>query len=148
MDPASAIIGIVSFGFTVFRKVNEVRKAIKAAPGQLEALQDSCDVIEMFLNRLKTMQAGLLNLATLDDSRSMEQAHLELLCRKAKRCLEEVDEALDRVVVRGAASPGVRTSTTIRKIRWIMRKDDLEEISRKIRELRDALNVMLDFMHS
>lgn len=57
MDPASAIIGIVSFGFTVFAKVNEIRKDIKGAPDKVQALQDACIGVELLLSRLSTTTA-------------------------------------------------------------------------------------------
>ncbi len=57
MDPASAIIGIVSFGLTVFAKVNEVRKEINSAPEQVRALQQACIGVELLLSRLDTTAA-------------------------------------------------------------------------------------------
>ena len=53
MDPASAIIGIVSFGFTVIGKINKIRKAIKDAPSQVQALQDSSIVVGLLLSRIQ-----------------------------------------------------------------------------------------------
>ena len=158
MDPASAIIGIVSFGFTVFQKVNEVRKAIKTAPEKLRALQESCFAVELFLRRLQAVQDCPLSHVHSPD----ELAYLLLLCDRATRCLEEVNEALDQISVRRSSdgktrrtnsngSPKSRHSTqsiAIHRIRWIMRRDDFEDITCKVRELRDALGVVLEFVNS
>ena len=154
MDPASAIIGIVSFGFTVFRRLNEVRKAIKTAPEKLQALQESCFAVELFLRRLQAIQDCPLSHVHSPD----ELAHLVLLCNRARHCVEKVNEALAQISVqrsndgknRGNGGSESRQSTrfmSIRRIRWIMKRNDFENITCKVREVRDALAVVVEFLN-
>ena len=67
MDPASAIIGIVSFGFTVIGKVIEIRKAIKDAPDRIQALQDSTIAVELLLSRIQVSMASTLSRSQRED---------------------------------------------------------------------------------
>ncbi|KAI0090454.1 hypothetical protein BDY19DRAFT_773051 [Irpex rosettiformis] len=141
MDPASATISIVSFGFTVFNRVNEVRKAIKAAPEQLQALQESCLVIDLYLNKLQAAQTLTLSRTT------KEMAYLDLLCRRARHHLEQVDHALNNVLVHSSRGGEIK-ARSLNRFRWFLMKNDLEGISRKVKESQDALGMMLEFMHS
>ncbi|KAI0085488.1 hypothetical protein BDY19DRAFT_996627 [Irpex rosettiformis] len=137
MDPASAVIGITSFTFTVCGKINALRKEIKGAPGQVQALQELCGVIELFVDRLRSI-------GTPDASYSPgEAAYLNVLCDKSQHCLEEVDKAVEAVVVRirGGGQPAIRWN------KWIMKKGDLQEMSQTLMNLRDSLSMMVDFMH-
>ena len=139
MDPASAVIGIVSFGITVIGKVNEVRKVIQGAPKKLEALRESCAIIRILLARLQdTMQLPRLQAEA-------EGEHLARICDQAQHCLEEVDRIIDTVTVHTTSNGNSRVAGT-RKVRiskWVARKGDLEEFSSKLRELQGILSSLV-----
>lgn len=85
MDPASAVIGIVAFGFTVFGKVNEMRTAVKGASQQVQALQDTSTVVELLLIRLQTIKSRESSYT------AAELVYLEKLCARSRFCLQEVE---------------------------------------------------------
>lgn len=139
MEPASAVIGIVSFGFTVFEKVNEIHKSIKGAPQQVQALQDTCNTVEMLLRKLRSLETQIVPHSE-DDLITLKR-----LCERSQRCLEEVEKVVDKVI---AKNPG-RSSGSEMKIRlrkWVLNKHDLEDTSKKLKEVREALRVMMDFV--
>ena len=137
MDPPSAIVGIVSFGFTVFGKVKEVRKAIKGASEDLQSLHDSCDLIELSLEQLRTVSAL--------GSFEAEDTRLENLCDKAQRYLRDVEVLVEKVTVTGNGKSG---GPPIRRIKWLMKKDNINDIARKLRELQITLALMVIMMQS
>ena len=139
MDPASAVIGIVSFGITVIGKVNEVRKVIQGAPKKLEALRESCTIIELLLTRLQaTMQRTRLQAEA-------EGEHLARVCDQARHCLEEVDRIIDIVTVYTTSNgnSGVAGTRKVRISKWVARKGDLEDFSNKLRELQGILSSLV-----
>lgn len=141
MDPASAIISIASFGFTVFNKFNELRRTIKGAPEQIRALQDSCVVVELLIQKLRVVE--MPSTGTIYSAEDL--ACLEVLCDRARQRLEDVERAIRRVAVHSPGR-GSRIGLKIRVAKWILNKDGFEEISKKLNETRDALWTMLDFI--
>ena len=133
MDPASAIIGIVSFGFTVFSKVNNVRKIIKGGPQQLQSLEDSCSTVLLFLNRLRDAEAP--------GSLHPDATHIVALCETARRALDDVKTIMDNVAVRGSASAwdSAAGRRSIRKFKLLRKNDDIINIARKLKELESTL---------
>ena len=140
MDPASAIIGIVSFGFEVFKKINGVRKAVKDAPDDLSSLEDSCLLIELSLDQLQTM--SVLGSLRVDTTR------FERLCSNARRYLKDIEVIVDRVTVVANDRDCQIGRRSIRKIKWLMKKDDLNDIARKLKELRVTLALLVIMIHS
>ncbi len=141
MDPASAIIGIVSFGFTVFAKVNEIRKDIKGAPEKVQALQDACADVEFLLNTIDLPQSGLVSYPP----RAI--AHLDRLCDTARHRLEEVNTLMEKVKARSKSNGGTSSGVRISSTRYIMKKGEFEEISQKLKELRETLRGMQGYMN-
>ena len=142
MDPASAIIGIVSFGFVVFAKVNELRKAIKDAPDRVRALQDSCVVINLFLSKLEASGGHSALSCSPEGTR-----YLQALCEKANVCLTDVDAAVKKVVS-GGEIDGRTPKLRLRRRKWIINKGKLDDLEQKMTELRKALCEMLDFLRT
>ncbi len=139
MDPASAIIGIVSFGFTVFAKVNEIRKSIKGAPQQVQALQESYVVARVLLSKLQTLNTHTITY-TAD-----ELACFELLCERSQQCLHDVDEAVKKVMAQTSDANADRTPK-VRLLKWFLNKGDFEEMTKKLNDVREALGTMVDLM--
>lgn len=139
MDPASAVVGIVSFGFTVFGKVNEIRKSIKGAPQQVQALQESYVVVRVLLCKLQALNTHAVTY-TAD-----ELDCFELLCKRSQQCLRDVDEAVKKVVAQG---PKVKAGDTpkVRLLKWILNKGDFEEMTKKLKDVREVLGTMVDLM--
>lgn len=142
MDPASAIIGIVSFGFTVLKKINDMRKDIKGAPKQLQALQQSCGSLQLLL-------------ATLDTTRSRPipyppeaASHIQCLCASARECLEDVNAIISKVTIQPISTSGALGPPKVSLKKWLMKKNDLEDTSKRLKELRETLTVMVNFIHS
>lgn len=130
MDPASAIIGIVSFGLTVFKEINEIRKDFKDAPEQVQALQDECIGIEILLDTLSTVSPE----AVPKSPRTV--AHLTRLSDKARGLLEEVREMTKKITSRANLN-----QVTFGK--WITKRGDLKEMSQKLKDLMETLELML-----
>lgn len=139
MDPASAIIGIVSFGFTVFAKVNEIRKSIKGAPQQVQALQESYVVARVLLSKLQTLNTQPVTYT--ED----ELACFELLCERSQQCLRDVDEAVKKVMAQISDANADRTPK-VRLLKWFLNKADFEEMTKKMKDIREALGTMVDLM--
>ena len=89
MDPASAIIGIAGFGFTVFGKVNEVLQTIKGASEQLSSLKEVAEDIELLLTSLQQANANIRVRSPA------ELAYLERLRARAERHLEAAGRVID-----------------------------------------------------
>ena len=142
MDPASAIIGIVSFGFTVIGQLNKIRKAIKDAPEQVQALQDSSVVVGLLLSRIQV--AGGCSLSRSPHT----NAYFESLCKRAEDRLKNVDETLQKVI---AQIPSDGDGNDERKLRlnwrrWFMDKGALADLTGKLAHVRKALCEMLEFL--
>jgi len=140
MDPASAIIGIISFGCTVFGKINEMRKAIKGAPDDLKSLEDSCFLIELSLDQLRALGAP--------GSPRIDADRVERLCSNAQRQMKDVEAIVDKVTVAAATRDSRIGERPIRRIKWLMKKDDLTSIARKLKELQITLALMVIMMQS
>ena len=142
MDPASAIIGIVAFSITVCEKINTLRKELKGAPRQVQTLQELCGVVELFLDRLQSVNVHEISYS------AGEAAYLNVLCDRSQRCLEAVDKVVETIVARIPTRDSVVGLPAIRWRKWVSKKDDLEELSQQLSKVKDALGIMLDFMHS
>lgn len=104
MDPASAVIGIVSFGLTVIGKVNKLRKAIKGAPQQVRALEEFYVVVKVLLGKLQALNTHAVTY-TKD-----ELAWCQLLYERAQMCLHDVDMAVKKVL---AQTPAVEATAMV-----------------------------------
>ena len=142
MDPASAIIGIVSFGFTVIGQLNKIRKAIKDAPEQVQALQDSSIAVGFLLSRIQV--AGGCSLSRSPHT----NAYFESLCKRAEDCLKKVDETLQKVIARippdGDGNNEHKPRLNWRK--WFKDKGVLADLMGKLADVRKALCEMLEFL--
>ena len=144
MDPASAIIGIVSFGFTVIGQLNKIRKAIKDAPEQIQTLQDSSVAV---LSLLRMIQEAISRIP-LHPARPEVDAYLESLYKKAENNLKKVDEVVEKVVAQNLPSGGGSDNHLIRVNwkRWFTDKGKLEDLAGKLADVRKALCEMLEFL--
>ena len=131
MDPASAIIGIVSFGFTVFGKVNEIRKVIKGAPAQLRSLETSSNLIIFYLKRLQGAEAP--------GSSHPDAAHIVELCNSARQYLDDVKTIMDKVTVSGGSAQDERARGRINKLNLLRKNADIVDVVRKLTELQSTL---------
>ena len=144
MDPASAIIGIVSFGFTVIGKINKIRKAIKDAPSQVQALQDSSIVVGLLLGRIQVAERCTISRSSQAD------AYFESLRERVHDCLKKVDVIIEKVTEKSSDDDGGgnsgRPMIHLNLSRWFMGKGQLEDLTGKLTEVRKALCEMLDFL--
>ncbi len=70
---------------------------------------------------------------------------LKRLCERSQRCLGEVDKAVDKVVAENSSrKAGSDVKVKLRK--WVLNKDDLEDTSKKLNAVLEALRVMMDFI--
>lgn len=141
-DPASAIIGIVSFGFTIFAKVNEIRKEINSAPEQVRALQQACIGVELLLSRLDTTAARTVPCPP------EAIPHFERLCAATQHCLEDVNTIIEYAIAQSTGSDGDSGTLKIRFRKWLSNKDEFEDTSARLKELRETLAMMMDIMNS
>ena len=142
MDPASAVIGIVSFGFTVIGELIKIRKAIKDAPEQAQALQDSSVAVSLLLSRIQVTGGRSL-------SRSPQtNAYFVPLCKRAVDYLKRVDETLKKVITQvtpnGDGNDEREPRLNWRK--WFMDKGALADLTGKLADVRKAFCEMLEFL--
>lgn len=135
MDP----INIISFGLTVFKKINEIRKDVKAAPEQLESLQVLSEGIEIIFMRLQKMRPHMQLIE------AKELAFLKKLDENVHHHLEQVNRFVEQV--QGKASDSGR-KRRVKIIAWIMGKDDFDNISRTLRDLQGTLDTMMSVIVS
>lgn len=141
MDPASATIGIASFGFTVFGKVNDILKTIRGASERLATLQELSSDIEVLLLALQRVDTD----AHLRFRSSEELAYLDRLRARTQKCLVEVNAFAEKVQRSPRTAPGVRR---INLFSWYIKKSDFEDISRKMKDLESSLGLMMAFINS
>lgn len=144
MDPASAILGIVSFGLTVFAKINAVCRAIKGASKQVQVLQELSVAVTLLLDRLQKAN-------TLGDAFSFstaEAAYLDCLCAKARCCLNDVETMVDKVVDKTSSVTDGITEPKVRLKKWIMSRERLTVLADRMKELRELLDMILQFTQS
>lgn len=139
MDPASAIIGIVSFGFTVFKEVNKLRKAIRDAPDHVQSLQDSCDAATLLLSPLQVSEVRALSCSP-DATR-----YLQALCERTNVCLMEINAAVKNFPS-GESTDG--HTPTLRRRKWLVNRGRLDDLTEKMMELRKDLCDMLGLLHT
>ena len=142
MDPVSSIVGIITFGFTVFKKVESLREYIKAAPDQLQALQDSCTAAALLLRRLEQVNEHVSYLPT-----NIEQ--LQQLWSNVARYLEDIDAAikkLNKSVKSNEKGRFRRFTIYLRK--WYFKPDEVENLAKKLSVLQGSLLMMVNFTNS
>lgn len=144
MDPASAIITIVSTGFTVVGKINEFRKAVKDAPDQVQALQDSSVAVEVLLQQVQEA----VSFVPLHPAQPQVDAYLESLCKNAVDNLKKVNGVVEKVVAQVPPSGGGTDKHLIRVNwkRWFVDKGKVEDLAGKLAEVRKALCETLEFL--
>ena len=142
MDPASAIIGIVSFGFTVIGQLNKIRKAIKDAPEQVQALQDSSIAVGLLLSRIQV--AGDCSLSRS----SQTNAYFDTLRKRVEDCLKNVDQTLKKVIsqIPSDGDGNDERKPRLNWRRWFMDKGALTDLTGKLGDVRKALCEMLEFL--
>ena len=135
MDPAS-ILGIISFGFSVFEKVDELVRALKGAPEQLRALRESCMIVKVLLQRLnKTSERGsyeLLNRSELGLFGQLEE--------RARTCLHGVDAVVQKVMKHTKTDTG---EEVIGRWKCFIKRGEFEDMSKNLGSLREALMMIL-----
>ena len=142
MDPTSAIIGIVSFGFTVIGQLNKIRKAIKDSPEQAQALQDSSVAVSLLLSRIQVTGGRSL-------SRSPQtNAYFDTLRKRVEDCLKNVDQTLKKVIsqIPSDGDGNDERKPRLNWRRWFMDKGALTDLTGKLADVRKALCEMLEFL--
>ena len=143
MDPASAVISLISFGFTVVGQINRLRKAIKDAPEHVHALHDSSIAVSLLLSRLQVSETRTLLRAP------QAAGYVESLCERSQRSLEEASGILEKIVRPRAVddnSGNARPHIILK--RWIISRDKLERVGRILGEVRKSLCEILGFMQT
>lgn len=143
MDPASAIIGIISFGFTVIKEINDIYKAFKGAPEQVQALHDASVAVSLLLSRLQSFEAR----EPLDTPQAAD--YFKGLCEKADLRLKEVRTIITKVTQpHSSDNDSTHGGPKIRLRRWVTSRDKLDRIAEKLTELRKALCEMLEVLQT
>ncbi|KAI0085528.1 hypothetical protein BDY19DRAFT_439425 [Irpex rosettiformis] len=141
MDGASAIIGIVAFGFTVFNKVDTILKTVRGASEELATLQELSTDIEVLLLALQRTDTD----AHLRFRSPEELAYLDRLRARTQRCLEQVEVFAEKVQRPSRNGQGVRR---IKMFNWYIKKNDFDDIARKMKDLESSLGLMMAFVNS
>lgn len=135
MDGVSTAISLFSSGYTAFKKVREVRKAIKDAPGQLDSLERSCALIEHLLNNLKAVSSCL--------PAHNDLHHLDHLSEQAQHHFEEVQKIANKVTKGHSNEDRSTGERKIRPFRWILHKESIERVEVEMKELQNMLGILL-----
>ena len=138
MDPASAIIGFVSFGLAVFNKVDEIVRTLKGAKEDLQALRDRSADAEVLLLAIQHSHHSFQPYS------SHEAAYFGRLYARAQKYLGEVDAFADKVL-----QPSVVNGRDgkIKKLQWMLKRRDFDDVLQKMQDLESALNAMLGFLN-
>ena len=145
MDPASSIVSIISFGFSVFRTVESLREYIKAAPDQLQALQDSCTAATLLLGRLEQIHRRRPYNST--DTSEIKQP--DQLWINIARYMKDVDAALKELaesVQNNRKGRFRRLASCLRK--WYFKRDEVENVAKRLSILQLSLLMMVNFTNS
>ena len=140
MDGVSTAISLFSSGYTAFKKVREMRKAIKDAPDQLKSLERSCAFTEQLLDNLKTTSSRLPS--------DIDLRHLHYLSHQAQGHLAEVENIADKVTKECLDEDGDVVCRKVRHMKWMFHKEDVERIETELKELQDTLSVLFALIQS
>ena len=135
MDGVSTAINLFSSGYTAFKKVREVRQAIKDAPDQLDSLERSCALTEQLLDHLKAASSYLPAHNDLYDITHLSQ--------QAQRHFDKVQKIADKVTEGYSSGDGSTGKRKIRQVKWILHKDSIEKIEVEMKELQTTLGILL-----
>lgn len=136
MDAIGTVCGAMKVVFEVYTKVKELRKVHEDAPEQLEDLENSCCRIELFLRNL----AHSIPDTCHDTEIESEAVLVERLKRTAKRCMEDVEGFLDKVL---SSSGDAEGGYALSRLKWVWNRHDYEAILKKLKDLEDDLHRML-----
>ncbi|KAI0339164.1 ankyrin [Trametopsis cervina] len=139
MDPASAIIGIVSFGLTVFGKVKEVVDTVKGASDDLQALKDVSADIEVLLLAIQRTDIHL------HFTPGPELAYLGRLQTRVEKSLESVDAFAEKVQ---KLSRNANGESKINKVKWFLKKSEFDDVNQQLKDIETALGLMMAFINS
>ena len=140
MDGVSTAISLFSSGYTAFKKIRDVRQAIKDAPDQLASLEHSCALIEKLLESLKTTCLQLPS--------NLDLHHLKHLSDQAQRHLDEVEKIAEKVTKECADEVDHENSRKIRRVKWMLQKENIERIEMELKELQSTLGVLHSLVQS
>ena len=145
MDPVSSILSIISFGLSVLQAAESLSKLIKAAPDQLQALQDSCTAVTLLLHRLEKVHSRR-PYNSMDHSETNQPNQLWI---HIARYLEDVDSAFKKLVesIENIGEGRLRRfASCLRK--WYSKRDGLETVAKKISVLQTSLHMMVNLTNS
>ena len=134
MDGVSTAISFVSSGYTAFKKVRELCKSIKDAPEQLQSLEDSCDLVEQLLRDLELASSHL------PPDNHTNTHLLERLSERVQKSLGEVERLVDKVVKAYSDEGGSAGGVKVRRIKWLLYKDDFERMEKELKDMRSMID--------
>ena len=138
MGPASAILTFVTSALTVYQKANELRKTIKDAPKDLERLLARAHDAMMLLQELKGAEENLPSLSP-DDITFL--GDLAIRAERPLKCVEEF-VAKARESMEGGGGEG-----KVRRLKWLIKKGEFEDVSQKLKDFDDVLHSMTSFVN-
>ena len=127
----------------MFKKVDAIKEVIRAAPGQLRALQILCQSTELLLHKLQKVQECMPYDCDRLEIESFRQLYGTVEC-----CLKEVDAAITKVGERTRDSTNVKGKLcryTVRWWRWYFKTGEVENVTRELKAVQDSLSMMIDF---
>ena len=147
MDPVGSTVGIITFGFTVFRQLESLREFINAAPNQLQALQDSCTATTLLLRRAEQIYERMPDLDQSTATLRIEQ--LDQLWSNVDRYLKDIDAILKKLSgsISGNGKGRVRR-VAIRLRKWLFKPNEVENVAKRLSILQLSLLMMVNFTNS
>lgn len=139
MDPASAIIGFVGFGLTVFQKVDAVIRSLKGATNDLKAIRDRSADIQVLLIALQQTNNSI------QPSSPQETAYRGRLESRVQVCLEAINAFAEKVQHANELDAG---TGKVKKLKWLLKRKDFEALSQQLKDLEISLGLMMAFVNS
>lgn len=136
MDGVSSAVGLITSGYTAYKKVAKTRKEFKKSPERLQSLEDTRNLIRQLLDKLPTANEGELPGSVLNTD------YLRHLRESAERCFDDVDKVLNKVRKENSTGRGMG-EYSIRRVNFLLSQDNIRGTSDAIKDLRDTSALLL-----
>ncbi len=130
MDCVSAAVGAAKSIYDAYKTVKTTQKELKHAPEKLQLIEDDRDLVKQLFNELHMA-------SDVDGSRSPSE-HLEHLQQTIERRSDDLGQVLAKVTKQNSTS-GDKTGRSVRPLKFILNKDDINDASSELKELREVL---------
>ncbi|THG95146.1 hypothetical protein EW026_g6453 [Hermanssonia centrifuga] len=119
-------VGIIAFGLHAIHKVYDVYQKIKSAPEEIKALREDAAVLEGILPKIKEVLA-----------REPDSGSIAVLVSRAQELIASVEKFIE------AATKAVEGRQKVKKVRWMFKSDEANELVERFRRFYGSFSVIL-----